>query len=154
MLKPRSQSTTFRHVLPATNRPSLAGRLNQNNAKEAPTIQQHFQADDKLCPQYLHVQPFETDTSNLCQALRNDVRTNDYRLRPECFYCCLIVVTIRAVRRPRRQFVGAAADLFLIGAPPPIICRRAADAMLVCLIILLHFYALHDFAINGCLSAK
>jgi len=42
-------------------------------------------------------------------------------------------------RRRRRQFVGAAADFFMIGAPQPIICWRAADAMLVCLIILLHF---------------
>src|SRR6218665_301121 len=41
----------------------------------------------------------------------------------------------------RRQFL-------MIGAPPPaIICLRAADATLVYLIVLLHFYALHDIAI-------
>jgi len=39
----------------------------------------------------------------------------------------------------------------MIGAPPPpppIICRRAVDAILVCLFILLHFHSLHDFAIK------
>jgi len=48
---------------------------------------------------------------------------------------------------------GRAAVIFL--APPQIFDdRRAADATMVCLITLLHFHPLHDFAINGCLGAK
>src|SRR6218665_1450412 len=42
---------------------------------------------------------------------------------------------------PRRQFL-------MVGAP--IICRRAAEATLVCLIAVLHFHALHNFALTCC----
>lgn len=37
----------------------------------------------------------------------------------------------------------------MVGAPPPpAICRHAADAIQACLIVLLHFHLLHNFAIN------
>jgi len=59
------------------------------------------------------------------------------------------MVRVRALRRPRR-----AAVVSLWEPTTTFDDRRAADATLVCLIIFLHFHLLHDFAINGCLSAK
>jgi len=53
------------------------------------------------------------------------------------------------------QYFGLPIQYLLVGAtPPPIICRRVAEAMLVCLFALLHFHALHDFVLNFWITAK
>src|SRR6218665_31727 len=46
---------------------------------------------------------------------------------------------------------GSRCRFLLVGpsTPPPIICRRAADPTLMCLIVL-HFYVLDDLAISCC----
>ena len=86
-----------------------------------------------------------------------------------CSYCtpCVVslVIRCRALRWPRRatppvpSFCGRRRRrrCLMIDAPPlsrPIICRCAADAILVWLNILLHFSCFREFARNGCISAK
>jgi len=58
-------------------------------------------------------------------------------------HCAGRAALLRIRGRCRRRFL-------MVGAPPmpPIIWRRAAEAMLVYLIAVLHFHALHDFAIG------
>ena len=57
----------------------------------------------------------------------------------------------------RRHFFGRRSQFLMVGAPPPlpIICRRAADALLICFVAFCCiFHALYDFATNCCLYEK